>query len=79
MPAIALFLLRGGILSVRPTHVLLLVPLLIGGGLQPLNALTALVDQRWLGPALVSPVLFVCLGLCLRQLGGYRSDTTEPV
>ncbi len=79
MPAIALFLLRGGILSVRPLHMLLLVPLLIGGGLQALNVFTALVDQRWLGAAFVSPVLFVCLGLCLRQLGGNRLDTVELV
>jgi hypothetical protein len=68
MPAIALFLLRGGILSVRPLHMLLLVPLLLGGGLQALNVFMALVDPRWLGAVFVSPLLMICLGLCLRQM-----------
>lgn len=65
--AIALFLLRGGVLDLRPLHLLLLVPLWIGGGLQALNTFLQIIDQRWLGAAYISPVLILCLGLCLRQ------------
>jgi arabinofuranan 3-O-arabinosyltransferase len=74
MPAIALFLLRGGILSARPLHMLLLVPLLLGGGLQAVNVFTALVDPRLLGAVFVSPVLLVCLALCLAQITAARAE-----
>ncbi|NJS38722.1 MAG: DUF2029 domain-containing protein [Rhodobacteraceae bacterium] len=73
MPAIALFLLRGGVLSVRPLHMLLLVPLLIGGGAQALNVFTALFDQRWLGAAIIPPLVMVCFVLCLAQIVAPRA------
>jgi arabinofuranan 3-O-arabinosyltransferase len=65
LAVIALFLLRAGVLTFRPLHLLLLVPLWIGGGLQALNTFTEYVDQRWLGAAYISPLVLICLGLCL--------------
>jgi hypothetical protein len=77
LAVIALLLLRAGILTLRPLHLLLLVPLWIGGGLQALNTFTEFVDQRWLGAAYISPLLVICLGLCLRQTLQPRSQVMD--
>jgi hypothetical protein len=66
--AVALFALRGGVLAVRPLHLLLLVPLWVGGALQALNYFVDAGDSRWLGGAYISPVVFICFALCLRSL-----------
>jgi arabinofuranan 3-O-arabinosyltransferase len=55
MVAVALFLLRGGVLSLRLPDLLLLVPLWIGSGLLALNVFVNLVDQRWLDAVWVTP------------------------
>lgn len=73
--AIALFMLRGGVLKPRPLHFLVLVPLWIGCGLQAPNTFFLIVEQRWLGAAVISPLLILCLILCLRQIKAVpRSD-----
>jgi hypothetical protein len=77
MAAIALFLLRGGVLSLRPLHFLLLIPLWIGGGLQAINVFVKAMDQRWLGATFIAPLLVICLALCLRQMAVPR-PTAEP-
>jgi arabinofuranan 3-O-arabinosyltransferase len=65
MPAIALFLVRGGVVGARPLHLLLLLPLWVGCGLQAVNVFLKLMDQRWLGATFITPVLAISLGLCL--------------
>lgn len=70
--AIALFLIRGGVLTSRPLHLLVLVPLWIGTGLQVLNITLKLVDSRWIGATMIPPLLMISLGLCLRQLHQQR-------
>ena len=72
MAAIALFLLRGGVLSTGPLHLVLLGLLWVGAGLQPLNIFFKVVDTRWLGPAFIPMLLLLCLALCLRQLWALR-------
>lgn len=67
LAAVALFLIRGGVLDLRPLHLVLLVPLWIGGGFQAINTFFEVVDQRWFGAAYISPLLIICMGLCLRQ------------
>jgi arabinofuranan 3-O-arabinosyltransferase len=77
MPAIALFLLRAGILSVRPLHMLLLVSLLLGGGMQAVNVFAALVDQSWLGAAIIPPIVLVCFALCLARIAAPRAEAPQ--
>jgi hypothetical protein len=77
LAAVALFLLRGGVLSPRPLHFLLLVPLWIGGGLQAINVFLKALDQRWLGATFIAPLLVICLALCLRQMS-FGRPTAEP-
>lgn len=72
MAAIALFLLRGGVLSTGPLHLVLLGLLWVGAGLQPLNIFFKVVDTRWLGPAFIPVLLLLCLALCLRQVWASR-------
>jgi hypothetical protein len=67
MAPIALFLLRGGVLRLRLPDAVLLATLWLGTGLQAVNVFLKLVDQRWLGAAIVPPVLLVALALCLRE------------
>jgi hypothetical protein len=64
IPAIALFLMRGSIFGARPSHLLLLLPLWIGCGLQAVNVFLKLMDQRWQGATFITPVLTFSLGLC---------------
>jgi arabinofuranan 3-O-arabinosyltransferase len=68
MSAIALFMLRGGILGTRPLHLCLLALLWLGAGLQALNVFVEAVDHRWLGAAIIPPLLIVCFALCLRPI-----------
>jgi hypothetical protein len=56
------------VLTLRPLHLVLLGPLWIGSGLVALNVFLKLVDQRWLAASWITPVLALCLGLCLREL-----------
>ena len=64
MPAIGLFMMRAGILTTRPTHVALLVMLWIGAGLQSLDLVFPLFNDRYLGAVIVTPVLFIAFALC---------------
>lgn len=68
MAAIALFLVRGGVVHLRLPGSLLLGLLWLGTGLQAFNVFFKAVDQRWLGATFVAPLLLICLCLCLRQL-----------
>lgn len=64
---LALFLLRSGVLSLKPLHFLILVPLWMGAVLQSFNMVLDLFDPRWLRVAYIPPLVLFCLGLCLRQ------------
>ncbi len=64
---LALFLLRGGVLSLKPLHFLILVPLWMGSVLQSFNMVLDLFDPRWLRVAYIPPLVLFCFGLCLRQ------------
>lgn len=68
MAAIALFLLRGGVLTTRPLHLVLLALLWLGAGLQALNVFVEAIDQQWLGAVIIPPTLLLCLVLCLRHI-----------
>ncbi|MDM7930824.1 glycosyltransferase family 87 protein [Tabrizicola sp.] len=78
MAAIALFLLRAGILGTAPGHLLLLGMIWMGGSLQALNNFAELVDQRLLGAVIITPLLVVSLGLCLSQLVAARRNLARP-
>ncbi len=73
MPVIGLFLLRAGILTFRPVHLILLLLLWIGAGLQAISAFLHLDAERLLGAVLIAPALLVSLALCLRHLVLVRS------
>ncbi|NJS38724.1 MAG: DUF2029 domain-containing protein [Rhodobacteraceae bacterium] len=64
---LALFLLRGGVLSLKPLNFLILVPLWMGAVLQAFNMVIDLFDPRWLRVAYIPPLVLFCLGLCLRH------------
>ncbi len=64
MPAIGLFMVRAGILTTRLPHLGLLVLLWIGAGLQSLDLVFPLFNDRYLGAVIVTPVLFIAFGLC---------------
>ena len=68
LPVLALFLLRAGVLALRPVPLLLAGLLWLGAGLQPLNLLANLVDDRWLGGISTPVLVALCLWLCLRRL-----------
>jgi hypothetical protein len=67
MPAIGLFLLRAGILGTRPLHLVLLLFLWIGAGLQSANVFLHLVPDRYLGGVIVTPALLIAFALCWRH------------
>lgn len=77
LPAVGLFLLRAGVLTLRAPLLVLLVLLWLGAELQTLNTSADLVDQRWLGGDIVPPVLLLCLILCLRHLTICRPFNVE--
>jgi arabinofuranan 3-O-arabinosyltransferase len=68
MAPVALFLLRAGILETRPRHLFLLAPLWFGAAIQAVADLAAPggIHFRW--AFLVTPVMLLCLGLCLIQV-----------
>jgi len=74
MAAIALFLLRAGILGTRPGHLVILGLIWMGGSLQALNNFAELVDQRLLGAVIITPLLVVSLGLCLLHFFASRRN-----
>jgi arabinofuranan 3-O-arabinosyltransferase len=78
MPAIGLFLVRAGILTTRPSHLLLLALLWIGAGLQSANIFLHLVPDRYLGGVIVTPVLVFAFALAWRHYLGARSQTAAP-
>ena len=75
---LGLFLLRSGILGTRPLDLAMLGLLWIGGALQALNNFANLVNQRWLGAGLITPLLVLSLFLCLRHLARARHLTKAP-
>ncbi len=64
MPAISLFLMRAGILTTRLPHLVLIVLLWIGAGLQSLDLVFPLFNDRYLGAVIVTPVLCIVFVLC---------------
>jgi arabinofuranan 3-O-arabinosyltransferase len=78
MPAIGLFLVRAGILTTRPPHLILLAFLWIGAGLQSGNIFLHIVPDRYLGGIIVTPVLFIAFALCWLTLISARRGTTAP-
>jgi arabinofuranan 3-O-arabinosyltransferase len=64
MAAIGLFMLRAGILTRRLPHVLLVLMLWIGAGLQSMDLVFPLFQDRYLGGWVVTPVLCLCFALC---------------
>jgi hypothetical protein len=64
MAAAGLFLVRAGILSRHPAHLVLLALLWIGAGWQSWNVFLHLVPDRYLGAPIVTPVLFLAFFLC---------------
>ncbi|TAG24026.1 MAG: hypothetical protein EAZ40_06575 [Rhodobacterales bacterium] len=79
MPAIALFLVRGGVLTNRPAQLCLLGLLWLGPGLQVVNVFAKSIDQQWLGAAIIPPVLLICLALCLAQIAVPRAQAPQSV
>ncbi len=75
LAAIALFLLRGGVLTTRPGHLVLLFLLWMGCGMQAINFFYDAVHQGWLGAAYIPVLLFICLGLSLQK----TLATPQPV
>ncbi|NJS38720.1 MAG: hypothetical protein HC783_06580 [Rhodobacteraceae bacterium] len=78
MAAVALFLLRGGILTTRPAHLCLAGLLWTGAALQTLNLFVKVIDARLLGAALIPPLLFFCFALCLRQIIRPQPNYLKP-
>jgi hypothetical protein len=78
MPAIGLFLVRAGILTTRLPHLLLLVLLWIGAGLQSANVFLQVVPDRYLGGVIVTPVLCIAFLLAWLHLLGARRQADAP-
>ncbi|TAG25295.1 MAG: DUF2029 domain-containing protein [Rhodobacterales bacterium] len=68
MAAIGLFLVRAGILTTRGPHLVLLALLWIGAGLQSMDLVFPLFEDRYLGAFIVTPVLTACFALCWAHL-----------
>lgn len=64
MAAIGLFLVRAGILSSRLPDLVLLALLWIGAGLQSMDIVFPLFEDRYLGAFIVTPVLCISFVLC---------------
>jgi hypothetical protein len=67
LPAIALFLIRAGLLQPRPWQLVVLFLLWTGAAWQALGLLLGL-GGRGLGAVVITPLLLVSLALCLRPL-----------
>lgn len=85
MPLVALFMLRGGVLSLRPLHLLLTALLWIGPGLLAISRFLDLGGDEILGVYLITPTLLVSFLLCLRHVlgtargtGGATVNTSNP-
>jgi arabinofuranan 3-O-arabinosyltransferase len=78
MAAIALFMLRGGILTTHPAHLALLGFLWIGAALQALNIFAKVLDPKMIGALVIPPVLFFCFALCLRQIFKTQAQELKP-
>ncbi len=68
MAAIGLFLVRAGILTTRWPHLVLVALLWIGAGLQSMDLVFPLFEDRYLGAFIVTPVLTACFVLCWAHL-----------
>ncbi|NJS38717.1 MAG: DUF2029 domain-containing protein [Rhodobacteraceae bacterium] len=68
MAAIGLFLVRAGILTTRWPHLVLVTLLWIGAGLQSMDLVFPLFEDRYLGAFIVTPVLTACFALCWAHL-----------
>ena len=64
MPVIGLFLIRAGILGPRWPGLGLVILLWIGAGLQSMDVLFPLFEDRYFGAALITPVLCLTFALC---------------
>jgi hypothetical protein len=69
MALVGLFMVRAGILTDRPWHLLLLFILWLGAGLQSLTIFVGMADWHFPWALLVTPVLLLCLVLCVADLG----------
>lgn len=78
MAAIALFMVRGGILTTRPAHLALLGFLWIGAALQALNIFAKILDPKLIGALIIPPVLFFCFVLCLMQIFKTQARELKP-
>jgi hypothetical protein len=78
MALVGLFLLRAGVLGRTPVQLLLLAVLWFGAGLQAMAFYVGLGDHHFQWAFVTTPVMLLCLALCLRQLGSNRSDKAEP-
>lgn len=78
LAAVALFILRSGLLAVRPLHLLVLAVMWIGGGIQALNVFAEVIDQRWLGAAVIPPLVLLSFALCLRQISAPKALAQGP-
>ncbi|WP_136645414.1 glycosyltransferase family 87 protein [Tabrizicola sp. YIM 78059] len=79
MAGIALFLMRAGLLKAAPLPLAVFVALWLGGGLLAMNVFLKLVDQSLLGAVVLTPLLGVCLILCLAHLASARRAPARPV
>jgi arabinofuranan 3-O-arabinosyltransferase len=75
MMALALFLVRGGVLDMRPAHLAMIFLLWIGCGLQAVNHFVGLVRPQLLGAAYIAPLLFWCLWLCAHKVFANQQPT----
>lgn len=67
MALVGLFMVRAGILTHRPWHLALLLILWLGAGLQSLTIFVGMADRNFPWALLVTPVLLLCLVLCVAQ------------
>jgi arabinofuranan 3-O-arabinosyltransferase len=77
MALVGLFLLRAGVLGRTPAQLLLLAVLWFGAGLQAMAIFVGLGDHHFQWALVTTPVMLLCLALCLRQLGNDGSDKAE--
>lgn len=68
MAAIGLFMVRAGIVTTSPPHLVLLVLLWIGAGLQSMDVIFPFFEDRYFGAIVVTPVLCVSFILCWTHL-----------
>jgi hypothetical protein len=68
MALVGLFMVRAGILLHRPADLILLLVLWLGAGLQSLTIFFGMADRTFPWALLVTPVLLLCLVLCVAQL-----------